>query len=133
VVAIAVLTLVPGCDTLGVVDLTPERFEELVGEALDSLPEELGALMENVVVLVQDRGDEPDLLGLYDGIPLTERGTSYGEVFTLPDRIWIYRLPICAMCQDEDEVVDEVAVTVIHEIAHHFGIDDDRLEELGWG
>jgi predicted Zn-dependent protease with MMP-like domain len=114
------------------IEVSEARFEELVADALDSLPHELGQLMDNVVVLVADRGEEPDLLGLYDGIPLTERGTSYGEGFVMPDRIWIYRLAICEICDDEDDVVDEVAITVVHEVAHHFGIDDDRLDELGW-
>ena len=87
--------------------------------------------MDNVVVLVEDRNDEePDLLGMYEGIALTERTSQYGGV--LPDRIFIYRDAICAMCASEDEVVKEVSVTVIHEIAHHFGIDDRRLHELGW-
>ncbi|MCA1692819.1 MAG: metallopeptidase family protein [Actinobacteria bacterium] len=105
------------------------RFEELVGEALDSLPEELGRLMDNVWVTVED--DSPEgLLGLYDGVPLTERETYGGMV--LPDRITIYRLPICEMSRDDEEVVENVRETVIHEVAHHFGIDDDRLEELGW-
>ncbi|MDT3439589.1 metallopeptidase family protein [Pseudofrankia sp. BMG5.37] len=106
-----------------------DRFEELVVEALDSLPPELGRRMRNVAVLVED--DSTDgLLGLYEGVPLTERGDWYSAV--LPDRITIYRKPICAMCANEAEVVREVRVTVIHEIAHHFGIDDDRLHELGW-
>lgn len=112
------------------VDVAPWKFEKLVRDALDSLPDELAQAMDNVVVQVRDADpDEPDLLGLYDGIPLTERG-DYSNV--LPDVIYIYRLPICDMCETEDEVVDEVRITVIHEIAHHFGIDDDRLTELGW-
>ena len=86
--------------------------------------------IDNVVVIVDEVGPDPDLFGLYDGIPLTERG-DYGN-FELPDRIFVYRLPICAACEDEQEVIEEVQVTVIHEIAHHFGIDDDRLAELGW-
>jgi predicted Zn-dependent protease with MMP-like domain len=111
------------------IDVPLQRFEELVVEALDSLPPELGRRMRNVAVLVED--DSPDgLLGLYEGVPLTERGDWYSAV--LPDRITIYRRPICAMCADEAEVVDEVRITVVHEIAHHFGIDDDRLHELGW-
>ena len=73
----------------------------------------------------------PSLLGLYEGTPLTERGQWYSGV--LPDRITIYRLPILRMCADDQDVVDEVRITVIHEVAHHFGIDDDRLHELGWG
>jgi len=107
------------------------RFERLVGEALDLLPDELAELIDNVVVTVDDRHPElPDLLGLYEGVPLTERH-DYGAL-VLPDRITIYRLACCELCRDEEELIEEVAVTVVHEIAHHFGIDDDRLEELGW-
>jgi predicted Zn-dependent protease with MMP-like domain len=115
------------------VKMSKERFEELVGEALDEVPEELLDLMDNVVILVVDNppADEPDLLGLYEGFSLTERGWDYSGV--LPDRISIYRNPILAICDDEDDVVDEVAITVVHEIAHHFGIDDRRLHALGWG
>lgn len=112
--------------------MTPARFDELVSEALDAVPASLTAAMNNVVVLVQvEHPDDPHLLGLYEGVALTSRDTSYGG--TLPDRITIYRAPILALCSTEDEVVDEVLVTVVHEIAHHFGIDDDRLHELGWG
>ena len=108
------------------------RFEELVAEALDEVPAELMALLDNVVVLVEDRNsDEPDLLGLYEGYALTERGWDHSGA--LPDRIMIYREAICDICADEDEVADEVTITVVHEIAHHFGIDDDTLHELGWG
>jgi len=108
-----------------------ERFESLVVDALDEIPDELAALMDNVVVVVEDDPDEPGLLGLYEGTPLTERDT-YGGM-ELPDRITIYRNPICAACDSEDDVVDEVLTTVVHEVAHHFGIDDDVLHELGWG
>src|SRR5215813_11886771 len=99
------------------------RFEELVSDALDEVPEELFALMDNVVVLVEDdpEGDDPNLLGLYEGYALTERGWDYSGV--LPDRITIYRNPTLAICESEEDVVDEVATTVVHEIAHHFGID----------
>lgn len=114
------------------VQMTVQRFEELVAEALDQIPPEFAAAMDNVVVLVEPHNtEEPDILGLYHGIALTERGTDYGGF--LPDRISIYRDPLLAMCESEDEVVDEVLITVVHEIAHHFGIDDDRLHELGWG
>ena len=107
-------------------------FEELVADALDLVPAELMALLDNVVVLVEDRNaDEPELLGLYEGYALTERGWDYGGA--LPDRIMIYREAICDVCDTEQDVVDEVTVTVVHEIAHHFGIDDDRLHALGWG
>jgi predicted Zn-dependent protease with MMP-like domain len=113
--------------------MSEQRFEELVGEALDEVPGELLELMDNVVILVAaDPPDEdPDLLGLYEGYALTDRGWQYSGV--LPDRITIFRNPILAICEDEEDVIDEVAVTVVHEIAHHFGIDDERLHELGWG
>jgi predicted Zn-dependent protease with MMP-like domain len=109
-----------------------ERFEELVGDALDAVPAELLELLENVVILVEDDPppEDPDLLGVYEGHALTERGWDYSGV--LPDRIVIYRNPILAICDSDDDVVDEVSVTVVHEIAHHFGIDDRRLHELGW-
>ncbi|MEU4566179.1 metallopeptidase family protein [Micromonospora sp. NPDC023956] len=115
------------------VEMSRERFEELVGDALDEVPEELLTLMSNVVILVEDDPPpgEPELLGLYEGHALTERGWDYSGV--LPDRILIYRRPILRICDSDEDVVDEVAVTVVHEIAHHFGIDDDRLHELGWG
>lgn len=112
--------------------MSRERFEELVSEALDQIPPELLDLMDNVVVLVEDEPEDgSDLLGLYEGYALTERGWDYGGV--LPDRITIYRLPTLAICDSDSDVVDEVATTVVHEIAHHFGIEDDRLHELGWG
>ncbi len=113
------------------VRLTPQRFDELVGDALDLIPPDLASAIDNVVILVADRNaDEPDLLGLYEGIALTERDSWYAG--SLPDTITIYRQAVQDVCASEAEVVDEVAVTVIHEVAHHFGIDDDRLHELGW-
>ncbi|AXB45915.1 metallopeptidase family protein [Amycolatopsis albispora] len=114
------------------VEMTLARFEELVAEALDEVPPQFAAAMDNVVVLVEEYNEEePGILGLYHGIALTERNSDYGGV--LPDRISIYRQPLLAMCSSEAEVVEEVLVTVVHEIAHHFGIDDARLHELGWG
>jgi predicted Zn-dependent protease with MMP-like domain len=115
------------------VDMSRERFEELVGEALDEVPPELLRLMSNVVILVEDDtpAGEPELLGLYEGHALTNRGWDYAGV--LPDRILIYRNPILRICETEADVVDEVAITVVHEIAHHFGIDDERLHDLGCG
>ncbi len=110
--------------------VSAERFEELVADALDDIPEELGRLMDNVWVTVEDLPEEGGLLGLYSGIPLTERD-AYGGM-AMPDRITLYRIPICAMCRTEDDVVEVVRDTVIHEVAHHFGIDDARLRELGW-
>jgi predicted Zn-dependent protease with MMP-like domain len=117
----------------GGVDITPEAFEELVAEALDGVPPELGRLMDNVVVLVEDDAPagEPGLLGLYHGIPLTERDSGY--TFREPDRILIFRAPLLAMCTTEQQLVDEVRITVVHEIAHHFGIDDRHLHALGYG
>jgi predicted Zn-dependent protease with MMP-like domain len=114
------------------VDVPPERFEQLVADALDGLPENLGRVMDNVWVTVEDvdSAGRP-LLGLYEGVPLTER-EAYGGL-ALPDRITIFRLPICAHCRTEDDVVEMVRETVIHEVAHHFGISDERLDELGWG
>lgn len=113
------------------VEMGRERFEELVRDALDEVPGELLNLMDNVVILVEDDSTEGDtLLGLYEGHALTERGWHYAGV--LPDRITIYRNPILRICTSEEDVVEEVAVTVVHEIAHHFGIDDERLHQLGW-
>ncbi|GJF10018.1 hypothetical protein NGTWS1702_05140 [Mycolicibacterium cyprinidarum] len=113
------------------VRMTPQRFEELVGDALDLIPSNLAAAIDNVVILVQDRdAEEPGLLGVYEGVALTERDSWYAG--SLPDTITIFREALLDICASEDEVVKEVAITVIHEIAHHFGIDDDRLHELGW-
>ena len=114
------------------VEMSEDRFAELVEAAFAQVPAELTAMLDNVVLFVEDDAppDDPDLLGLYDGVALTERDTAYGGV--LPDRIMIFRRPTLAMCETEDEVVEEVRITVVHEIAHHFGIDDDRLHELGY-
>ncbi|MDC3724762.1 MULTISPECIES: metallopeptidase family protein [unclassified Rhodococcus (in: high G+C Gram-positive bacteria)] len=109
-----------------------EHFEELVSEALDEIPRELARAIDNVVVLVEPRHDEePDLLGLYQGVALTERDSHYAG--SLPDTITIYRDAILDICEDDDDVVHEVLVTVVHEIAHYFGIDEKRLHQLGWG
>ena len=112
--------------------MTDERFEQLVDDALDGIPDELAALVDNCVVLVEAEPPEhdPDLLGEYLGTPLTDRDSGY--VMVAPDQILIFRGPILRMCHDEDEVVEEVRITVVHEVAHHFGIDDDRLDELGY-
>jgi predicted Zn-dependent protease with MMP-like domain len=112
------------------IEVEPERFEEMVAAALDGLPEELGQMMRNVAVTVEHGPGPPGLLGLYQGVPLTGRTTWYAGV--LPDRITIYRMAICAICWSEAEVASQVRRTVIHEVAHHFGIDDQRLRELGW-
>ena len=114
-------------------DVSAEEFDIAVGEALDGVPAELTHLMDNVAVFVEDEppADEPNLLGWYEGTPLTERGWSYSGV--LPDRIVVFRGPLSRMCRTRSELVDEVRITVVHEIAHHFGIDDHRLHELGYG
>jgi predicted Zn-dependent protease with MMP-like domain len=115
-----------------VLEVSRYRFGQLVDDALDTLPDELVRLLDNVVIQVADSDpDDPQLLGLYTGIALTERGHDY--TFSLPDTITIFRLAILAICSDEDEVAREVAITVVHELGHHFGIDEDRLHELGWG
>lgn len=114
------------------VSMSEDRFEELVGDALDRIPPELARAIDNVVVLIEPRNPkDPHLLGLYQGIALTERDSHYGGA--LPDTVTIYRESILAVCADEAEVVEEVAITVIHEIAHYFGIDEERLHQLGWG
>jgi predicted Zn-dependent protease with MMP-like domain len=108
------------------------EFERLVEAALDDIPDEIARQVDNVVVLVEDDppADEPDLLGVYDGVSLTERTHDHSG---LPDRITVFRRPLMEMCRDRDELVHEIGVTVVHEVAHHFGIDDDRLHELGYG
>lgn len=111
-------------------DIAPERFEAMVADALDGLPPKLGKLMRNVAVTVQHEPGRPGLLGLYQGIPLTRRTSNYSAA--MPDRITIYRHAICAISRSEDEVVEQVRRTVVHEVGHHFGIGDDRLRELGW-
>jgi predicted Zn-dependent protease with MMP-like domain len=114
------------------VEMEPAAFDALVDRALDDIPDELAALVRNVVVLVEDRPppDEPDLLGLYEGVALTER---WGVGMELPDRILVFRRPLLDLCDSEAELVEEVRITVVHEIAHHFGIDDERLHRLGYG
>ena len=110
--------------------IEPERFEEMVVAALDGLPEQLGSMKRNVAVTLEHDPGPPAQHGLYQGVPLTSRTTQYAGV--LPDRIIIYRREICAICRTEEEVADQVRRTVIHEVAHHFGIGDERLRELGW-
>ena len=118
-------------DDGGVMDLTREQFEDLVGEALDTIPEEFAQRMENVVVLVEDHPPAGRrILGLYRGVPLTKRGHMYSGM--LPDTIHIYRLPIQRMCSTDEQIVERVRSTVVHEVAHHFGIGDKRLKELGY-
>lgn len=115
------------------IDVSPERFEQLVAAAIDVIPPDLSRHIENVAIVVEDLppADHPHVLGLYEGVPLTARGTWY--VAAMPDRIRIFRVPILRMCSTQAEVVREVYITVVHEIGHHFGIDDERLHELGVG
>lgn len=114
--------------------LSPEHFDRIVEDALDEVPEDLMGMLDNVVFLVEDEppAEDPDLLGVYEGVPLTERGDAW-SAGALPDRILLFRGPLSRMCADVEELTDEIAVTVVHEIAHHFGIDDEALHELGWG
>ncbi len=111
--------------------VSPAEFEGHVADALDRLPRQIAAHFSNVVVLTEDENaEEPELLGLYEGVALTEREHYSGA---LPDRISLYRIPLCLMAEDLDDLIEEITVTVVHEFAHHMGIDDDRLHELGWG
>jgi predicted Zn-dependent protease with MMP-like domain len=112
--------------------LDAEAFEALVIDELDRLPDEMIDGLDNVIFVTQDRPDDGslDLLGIYDGVALTERGQyGFGE---LPDRIILFREPLLAVCADLDELRDEIHVTLVHEIAHFYGIDDDELHRLGW-
>jgi predicted Zn-dependent protease with MMP-like domain len=115
------------------IDIARAQFEALVDRALDDIPAELAELIANVVVLVEDEPppDEPDLLGLYDGVALTER--EHNHTAQLPDRILIFRKPLQEICHSRDDLAEEITITVIHEVAHHFGFDDDRLHRMGWG
>jgi len=117
------------------VQMSAAQFDDVVAEALDTIPGELAQMISNCVILVEDEppADQPDLLGLYEGVPLTERGDVYLGELALPDRILIFRAPTLEGCRSVDEVVNEVRITVVHEIAHHFGISDERLHELGYG
>ncbi len=113
-------------------ELDAEAFEALVIDELDLLPDEMIDGLDNVIFVTQDRPDDGslDLLGIYDGVALTERGQyGFGE---LPDRIILFREPLLALCADLDELRDEIHVTLVHEIAHFYGIDDDELHRLGW-
>ncbi|WP_245827902.1 metallopeptidase family protein [Sinomonas mesophila] len=124
---------------MGAAWMDEDEFEEAVDAALAQIPDRIARHMDNVAVFIEDRyvpgpHEDPDtvLFGLYEGTPLTERDSWYGAG-SLPDRIMVYREPILEMCSSREEVVEEILVTVVHEIAHHFGIDDERLHELGWG
>lgn len=121
------------------IDISLAEFEAAVDDAIDEIPDDLARAMNNVAIFVVEEyepgpGEEADteLLGLYEGTPLTERD-SWWDAGSLPDRISIFRQPLQRACSTREELVEEILVTVIHEVAHHFGIDDDRLHELGWG
>ena len=108
-----------------------DEFSEWVSDALDGIPDELWDRFENLAVFVDDiHPEDPELLGLYEGVPLGDRGDYAG---VLPDHITVYRLPLCALVRDRQELIHEVRVTVIHELAHHLGFSDDDLHALGWG
>lgn len=110
--------------------ISEAEFEVLVVDALDQLPDELHDLLDNVVLMIDDEHPDEELFGLYEGVPRTDR-EDYGG-FELPDRVTLYRLTLCSACRDLEELAEEVLVTVVHELAHHLGIDDERLHELGW-
>ncbi|MDE3064892.1 MAG: metallopeptidase family protein [Acidobacteriota bacterium] len=111
--------------------VSDRRFEELVAEGLATLPENLKSQIDNVVIIVEDESPDRNLFGLYEGIPLTRRSAqSYSGV--MPDRITLFQRTICSVCRSEEDVRAQVRTTVIHEMAHFFGISDPRLSELGW-
>ncbi|WP_120004223.1 metallopeptidase family protein [Nesterenkonia muleiensis] len=119
------------------VQMSDEEFDAAVKDALDLIPSQLAAKIDNVAVFVEDRyqpesWEDPGtvLLGLYEGIPLTERG---GEPWAMPDRITLYKEAILDICETSEDVVEQVTVTVVHEVAHFFGITDQTLHRLGWG
>jgi predicted Zn-dependent protease with MMP-like domain len=120
-------------------EMTDDEFDLVAERALDEIPEALLAMMENVAIFIEDAykplpGEDPatKLLGLYEGTSLTERDSGWGAG-SMPDRITIFKNAILEICSTEKQVVEEVGITIVHEIAHHFGIDDERLHELGWG
>ena len=116
------------------IEIDRDHFELLVEHALELIPDALASRISNVAMLIEDESPEgsPTLLGLYRGIPLTERGaSSYSGV--MPDSITIYRRPILAICDSYEQVIEQVRVTVVHEVGHYFGIDEERLHELGYG
>ena len=121
-----------GISKISHVDISEEDFDALVEEALEALPEQLLAGLDNVAIVVEDEPEDgSDTLGFYEGIALTERDDSWFGA--LPDRVVLFRGPLSRMCSDEDELFDEIAITLVHEIGHYHGIDEERLHELGWG
>jgi predicted Zn-dependent protease with MMP-like domain len=115
-----------------VIEVSDDDFEDLVDRGLRLIPRQLLDALDNVAIVVEDHNEEdPSILGLYHGVALTERSVEWPTF--LPDKISIYKDALCRYCSSHEQLVEEVAVTVVHEIGHHFGIDDDRLHELGWG
>lgn len=112
--------------------VSQDAFEEMINDALDTIPEEFARHMTNMVVLARDfNPDEPMLLGLFEGIPLTEQHSNHSGF--LPDAVFVYKDALEAMCSDEEELRHEVKVTVLHEVGHYFGLEEHELRELGWG
>ncbi len=113
-------------------EISEETFDALVEEALESLPSELLDGLDNVVFVVEEEPEDgSDTLGVYEGVALTERDSSWFG--TLPDRVVLFRGPLTRMCEDEEELFDEISITLVHELGHYHGIDEERLHELGWG
>jgi predicted Zn-dependent protease with MMP-like domain len=113
--------------------ISPQDFETLVADAMDAVPAAAAQHFRNVAVVIEDEHpDDPHLLGLYEGVSLVDRDGFGGYSGVLPDRISLYRIPLCLMADDLDDLRNEVRITVMHEFAHHIGIDDERLHELGW-
>jgi predicted Zn-dependent protease with MMP-like domain len=115
-----------------VFEVSDERFGEMIEAALATIPPQLADHMDNVAIFVEDEAEGRSLFGLYEGIPLTKRSAGYGAGGVMPDKITLYRRAICSHCSTEEEVAEQVRITLVHEVAHHFGISDPRLEELGW-
>ncbi|UTT39929.1 metallopeptidase family protein [Glutamicibacter mishrai] len=119
-------------------EISDDEFEQLVEQAIDAIPEAAFAMMDNVIFFIEDeytpQPGEPEnleILGLYEGVALTERDSDWG-VGALPDQITIFKNPTLRACETREEVVREIGITVMHEVAHHFGIDDEKLHDLGW-
>ncbi|MDO5034460.1 MAG: metallopeptidase family protein [Actinomycetaceae bacterium] len=114
----------------GALQVDEDAFAALVDEAIDALPEEMLQGIDNVAIFVADEPEDGELLGLYEGVDLTERDDyGFGD---LPDQITLFRGPLLRMCADEEELREQIHITLVHELAHHFGLDDDQLHELGW-
>ena len=113
-------------------EISPEEFEHMVADELDALPEEMLEGLDNVVFIVEDAPEDgSDLLGVYEGYSVVDRSVyGFGE---MPDRIILFRENLADFCESREELMDEIHITLVHEIAHYYGIEEDRLHELGWG